>query len=495
MLNKSHLNAINSLQNKTIRQFVSTFDGLKTKFMVDSNDHHLDQLNDLNIHLRQSVIDYITEEKVMVSPQLIQSLVSGGLISLDLWRLCQTNSFTTTHIMKIMETIAQNSHCFDSLSLGGNEWIFNTRVIRGPLKKIFDSRLNQLTTLRMQQFSNGDDMLSALKSCVRLKRLEICLPCVTDRDIDRIEERLKNCESVPHIKELLLPSSFKSRALMKMLAIFCNTKTLKCTQFEQLMDLIEVSLKSNFKSVSELATKAKQTLNSLTSLTVVHPMSYNSIDRLVSLCPRLKSLGIELQKGMELSPINRLNDIRELQLRNSPSAPIQWGPQVLPILESRGKLLSALSLEHFDVIDLTTCAKLCPNLLHFSAQWFTILGYIRPNMPSSLRDRNLKPFSNVTHMRLRPLSGRNIPSDACAFSLSNAKQVTHIELYCCYDLSDRDVQALQTKNPMTHLRSLILRHGHKVTKEALNLLVSRADKLSYIDCGIPLKKEDLAPDP
>ena len=167
----------------------------------------------------------------------------------------------------------------------------------------------------------------------------------------------------------------------------------------------------------------------------------------------------------------------------------------MPILESRGKQLTALSLEHFVVIDLTTCAKLCPNLLRFSAQWFTILGYMRPNMPSSLRDRHLKtPFSNVTHMRLRPLSGRNIPADVCAFTLTNAKHLTHIELYCCYDLSDSDVQAIQSKNPMTYLKSLILKHGHKVTKEALNLLVSRADRLSFIDCGIPLKKEDLAPD-
>ena len=495
MLNKSHLNAINSLQNKSVRQFVTNFDGLLTRRGADSTDCILDQLNDLNIHLRQSIIDYLTEEKVKVSPKLVQRLISGGLQSLDLWRLCQTNTFTTCDIMQIMETIAQNSHHFESLSLGGNEWIFNNRVIRGPLKNIFESRLKQLVSLRMQQIATEEDLLALLRSCNQLKRLEICLPCITDRDIDRIEERLKTCESVAHIRELLLPSSFKCRALMKMLAIFVNTKTFKCGPFEQLMDLMEVSLNSSFKSVSEIASKAKQTLSSITSLTITQPMSYDSVERLVSFCPLLKSLSLELQNGMQLSSISLLNDIRELELRNSPSSPIQWGPQVLPILESRGKQLTALSLEHFIIIDLTTCAKLCPNLLRFSAQWFTILGYIQPNMPSSLRDRHLKPFSNATHLRLRPLSGRNIPSDACAFALSNAKHLTHIELYCCYDLSDNDVQALKSKNPMTDLRSLILRHGHKVTKEALNGLVSRSDKLSYIDCGIPLKKEDLAPDP
>jgi len=484
MLTKSHLNAVNSLQTKAIRKFVSTFVGHPTAG---------DSFSDLNLHLRQAVVDYLVEEKVESSAQLVQSLVTGGLKSLDLWRLCQTNTFTTSEVMTILETIGQNRQSFESLSLGGNDWIFNPRVVRGPLRRLFEGPLSQLVALRLQQMATHEDLLAVLRSCPRLKRLEISLPCLTDRDIDRIEEQLKSCPSVANIKELLLPSSFKQRSLMKVLAIFANLKSLKCVPFEQLMDLIEFSVKSTSKTVSETALKARQTLSSLTSLTITQPMSCDAIGRLVSFCPRLKTFNLEVQMGNDLSAISRLADIRQLELRNSTSLPIQWS-HIVPVMEGVGAHLTGLSLEHFDV-DLTTCAKLCPNLLRFSAQWFTLLGYTRPNLPSSLRDRHFKPFSNLTHLRLRPLSGRNIPSDGCAFALSYAKHVSHIELYCCYDLSDSDVQALHSKNPMSELRSLILRHGHKVTKDALNLLVSKADGLSYIDCGIPLKKEDSDPDP
>jgi hypothetical protein len=493
---------MNSLKTKSIRQFVSKYMRHEsTRKVVDTaavnGGHRWPQLNGLNIHLRQEIVDYMTAERANVSPKLIQCLMSGGLLRMDLWRLCQSNPLTTTEVMALLETMAQNSQCFESLSLGGSDWIFNARVVRGPLKRLFETKLQRLASLRMQSVASAEDLLAIFRSCPRLKRLEICLPSVTDREVDRIDARLKCCEAVPHLKELLLPSSFRCRSLMKLLATFGSLKTLKCVPFEQLMDLIDCSLSaSHTTSDSDIASKAKTTLSSLTSLTVTQPMSYDAVDRLVAMCPRLKTLCLELQDGMQLSPITRLPDLKHLELRNSPSNSLEFSTQVLPILETSGRQLEALSLEHFDVIDLTTCAKLCPNLQRFSAQWFTTLGYPRPDLPSSRRDPQLKqPFANTTHVRLRPTNQRNIPSDACAFLLAAAKRLTHIELYCCYDLSDGDVQALHSRNPLPRLRSLILRHGHKVTKEALTLLVSRAHGLAFVDCGVPLVKDEATPDP
>ena len=475
---------MNSLQNRCIRHIVSALDG------PTNGDHRLERLTQLNANLRQSVVDYLTDGKVEVSAQVVRSLMSGGLKRFDLWQLCLNNKLSSTDVMTLLETIAQNRNSFEWLSLGGNQWIFNRRVVRGPLKKVFDATLGQLVSLRMQQIDTSDDLLATLRSCPRLKRLEISLPCLTDRDIDRIEERLKSVATIGHLRELVLPSSFKHRALMKMLSIFTNLKTLKCVPFEQLMDLIEFSIRSNAKNISETALRAKQTLSSLTSLTITQAMSGHAIDRLVTYCPRLKTLSIEVQKDNELMAITRLAHICDLELRNTPITAFPWS-QVVPILETIGRQLTGLSLDHFEYVDLTNCAKLCPNLERFSAQWFTILGYVGRNTPSSRRDRHLKsPFAKLTNLRLRPLSGRDIPSDCCAFALSHAQSLTHIELYCCYDLSDSDVKALQSKNPMLDLKSLILRHGHKVTKDALNLLVSRAQGLTFIDCGIPVKKEN-----
>lgn len=496
MLTKLSANPLSSLLSKCIREYCSE----KTLHSQHSQQPECELKSFLNINLRQAIIDYLIRERVSVSSKFLIDLINGGLLSFDLWQLSECNNFNTNEISTIMEMLSNNSNTLYELVLGGSSWIYNNRIIKGPLKKIFHKTLDKLVSLKMQQIATHQDLLDIFQSCNHLTRLEICQPSVTDRDIDQIEEELTNCEVVKHLRELLLPSSLKCRSLLKLLAIFPNIQTLKCAPFEHLLELIDSMRSSHNRSDAEKAERATITLSSLKSLTITHPLSYDTIDRIVRMCPQLQQLSLEIQDGMQLSPIANLSNLKSLELRNSPTLPASYPQQVLPILESKGKQLEILSLELFDVIDLSTCAKLCPNLLTFSAQWFTILGYNGGNMSSILGKSVKNPFSKLTHLRLRPRSQRNIPSKACAFMLTHAKHLTHIELYCCYDLCDNDVQVLQSKNPMVHLRSLILRHGHNVTKDALNLLVSRAPQLSFIDCGTPpLKKgdqnRDLAPDP
>jgi hypothetical protein len=481
--NKSVSNPLNSLSIKCIRDYCKSYERQEVE--------EKEVKNILNINIRQSIIDYIIRERVAVSSKLIIHLIDGQLFGFDLWQLSECNNFKVNQIMEILDALSRNCNSLNELVLGGSDWIYNNKVIEGPLKRLFRNQMPKLVSLKMQQIANADDLLSVFKSCSRLRKLDISQPSITDRDINKIELRLKSCQVVQHLKELLLPSSLKCNSLLKLLAIFTNIQTLKCAHFEQLLELIDSFKSSHNKTDAEMAERAALTLSSLRSLTVTHPMSYDTIDRIVEMCPKLENLSLEIQDGMQLSSIVKLENIKHLELRNSPTLPACYAQQVLPILETKGKQLELLSLEHFDVIDLTICAKLCPNLLTFSAQWFTIVSYNSGRLPSIKREKVKNPFSNLRHLRLRPRSQRNIPSDACAFCLTHAKQLSHIELYCCYDLSDNDVQVLQSKNPFTHLRSLILRHGHNVTKEALNLLVSRSNELSFIDCGTPpLKKGD-----
>jgi hypothetical protein len=493
---KSASNPLNSLSIKCIRDYCKSYERREPEEWDEKQVKNL-----LNINLRQSIIDYIVRERITVCSKLIIHLIDGQLFGFDLWQLSESNNFKVNQIIDILDALSRNCNSLNELVLGGSDWIYNSKVIGGPLKRLFQNQMPKLVSLKMQQIANEEDLLSVFKSCNRLRKLEICQPSITDRDINNIEQRLTNCQVVQHLKELLLPSSLKCNSLLKLLAIFTKIQTLKCAPFEQLLELIDSFKSSPNKNDAEMAERAAITLSSLRSLTITHPMSYDTIDRIVEMCPKLRNLSLEIQDGMQLSSIVKLSDLKHLELRNSPTLPASYAQQVLPILQTSGKQLELLSLEHFDVIDLTTCAKLCPNLLTFSAQWFTILSYNSGHLSSIKRDKVKNPFSNLKHLRLRPRSQRNIPSDACAFCLTHAKQLSHIELYCCYDLSDNDVQVLQSKNPLTHLRSLILRHGHNVTKEALNLLVSRSNELSFIDCGTPpLKKgdqqnHDLAPDP
>lgn len=456
----------------------------------------------LDIHSRQAIIDYIIRERIIVSADFIVFLLQdGGVYRLDLWQLCTINEFTSQEVETILHSMIPWAHLFIELSIGGSQWFYEFCITSGVLRKLlckYNSLVN-LASLKIQQIPYEMDFVSLLHACPKLKHLEISQPSLRNRDILKMTTYL-NAHILPicsSLQSVSLPSSVKEEGLIYFLSKFRNITDLRCTHFEQMLDLLD-SWQTNLSTNYPLAMLTLKVLTRLRCLSVAHPMSCDMIDRLVKVCPNIEQLSLEIQEGMDLSKFNQANKLSKLELHNSSSMPIIFTEHVVPVLKSCGHRLKSLSLEYFDHIDLTMCAQYCPNLLSFSAQWFSMLTIQRERY----QNHQLVPiesppcFSNLRYIRLRPRPHQWLSAETTSFILSSSLGLRHIELYCCTELTDDTIDAILSKNRLAHLQTFILRHGHNVSKTALSHLVSTSsscNSLVFHDCGlVPLsRKEDM----
>ncbi|KAJ6222571.1 hypothetical protein RDWZM_001116 [Blomia tropicalis] len=452
----------------------------------------------LDIGSRQAIIDYVIREHIQISSNfIIQLLKDGGMYNLDLWQLCEINEFTLNEVDQILVQMSMCSTVFRSLSIGGSSWFYNFCVSSGPLKKLLckSGSLPNLKSLKLQAIPLEFEFISVLYSCPILERLEISQPSLNNRDIFKMSFYMAT-NSLPisrTLRHVTMPSSVKEEGLLHFLAHFTNITHLRCTPFEQLLDLLDMS-SNNLCASQYLVYRTQSVLSNLRSISIAHPMSCDMIDRLVKACPKIEGLTLEVQEGMNLMKlVTDTPNLSKLVLHNSSSMPLNFVEHIVPLLEGCGNQLVSLSLENFDHIDLTTCAQYCPNLRSFSAQWFSTLT-LQPRLYRRLYIKS-KPFSHLEHLRIRPRPHQSLTAEICSFLLNDAIQLRHIELYCCSELTDDAIIEINQRNPLQWLQTFIVRHGHNVTNEALCRLVSQAsstDNLVFHDCGLmpPIRKED-----
>ncbi|KAH9388106.1 hypothetical protein TYRP_009314 [Tyrophagus putrescentiae] len=468
----------------------------------------------LDMHSRQSVLDYIIRERILVRANFVlQLLRDGGAFHFDLWALCEINEFSPAEVEAILQAMAAVAGAFRSLSIGGTSWIYEFTLERGPLRKLLNQAAlgTSLRSLKMQQVS-FESLFALMHSCGRLQRLEIAQPSLQCADIEKIASYLR-------MQQQHLPSSVKDRGLMHLLPFFPRLTTLRCTPFEELLDTLEQSLAHRHHlQLPTTVTAARRTvavLADLRSLSIAHPMSVDTVDRLMAACPHLVELSIQVQEGMSLAALateQTAATLRRLALNNSPSMPLNFVEHVAPLLRSpTGRRLTSLSLEYFDHIDLTTVTESCPSLRSFSAQWFSTVTVQQladehsrrlHRMMASIKKcssaaSSCKPFSELRHLRLRPRPHQSLSAEVVAYLLNDAADLRHIELYCCSELTDEAILAINQRNPLPHLQTFILRHGHSVTNGALCRLVASAaastGSLVFHDCGLvpPVRKEEM----
>lgn len=467
-----------------------------SKFHESSSYRTGEKRSLLDVHSRQFIVDYIIRERILVSANfVIQLLQDGGVYNFDLWQLCELNEFTSQEAEQILLQMCSCAHVFRNLTLGGSSWIYNFLIVRGALKKFLsNSSLCNLNALKIQQLSY-ETFHPLLHSCAQLERLEIAQPLLSNRDILKMSTYLASnsltiCQT---LRNLMLPSSVKEEGLLHLLANFPKLTHIRCTPFEQLLDLLDLSL-VNLSPTQYLAQGATTALNNLRSLTIDHPMSSDMMERLLRVCPQIEELSLQVQEGMNLSLLaTQAPKLSKLALYNSPSLPLNYLEHVVPLLEVAGQRLTSLSLEYFEHIDLTTCAQHCPNLRAFTAQWFSTVT-LQHRLYRLLMIK--KPFCNLRYLRLRPRPHQSLSAEITSFLLNDATQLRHIELYCCSELTDDTIFAINKLNPLQFLQTFILRHGHNVTNDALFKLVSRAsanDSLVFHDCGLvpPARKEEM----
>lgn len=448
--------------------------------------------------VRQMILDFITREKRPCSPSLLSSLLSsGGIQSLDLWSLSDDNQYHACDIGNIIKLLYSSANTITHLSLGGGSWIYNGNSLTlciSDLSKIIFTRLKYL---KIQQISSGNDLHQLLASCPCLQTLDISQPFLTDFHIDNVAENLSRLPVTKTLQCLTLPSSVNENGVLRMLLTFPEVSSLTTARFQAIVEVMTENKRLNEESDVQGSSSLKviDRLKQLKGLSVTHPLGRDTVKYLVSFCSSLEELSLEVQECMSLEAIARLPKLKRLQLRNSSNYPASYTNEVLPLLQNVGPILESLSLENFDILDLTTCASLCPNLISLSAQWFSLLGFNQPRR-TFVRRTPRPPFHDLRFLRLRPKSLTSIEPEAIHFLIDQATSIEHVELYCCRNFSDQNLKQLKQSNGLFNLRIFVLRHGHSLSKEFLSRFILDSFALEFIDCGqgFPPKTNPFDPD-
>ncbi|KFM61135.1 hypothetical protein X975_04514, partial [Stegodyphus mimosarum] len=426
------------------------------------------------IDLRHELLNHLlrlkpTGRELLKAAEL---LVSSGIPSFDLSCLddCKFKDVCT-----VLEILTRTGACLKELILAG-QWMFYD-VSGSLVKKILQSCPN-LRYLKLQHTTrDGRELEIALRHCPKLQRLEIMHPSLDLVDIENLGNTMQNDAAFDSVRESLievrLPSSVNGQGVLKLMQILPNLQYVSCTYLDQVIDELEES---------EDSASWRDRTSSIRGFHVSLPVCEDTPELVVEWFPNLEEISLEVQEDMDLKPLAKLSKLKSLELKNSPTIPISYMDEVLPLLAACGKKLVSLSLERFDLIDLAKTATYCPNLRSFSAQWFTILS-------TSMGRGGKKQFLNLRYLRLRPRVSRKVTPEACEILLTHSQCLKHLEFYCSYGLTDSLVNKLLKTNKFTLLRTLLLRHGHGLSSNGILQLTRAAQNLRVWDVGMIYSKQ------
>lgn len=430
------------------------------------------------INLRHELLNHLlrlkpTGRELLKAAEL---LVTSGIPSFDLSCLddCKFSDVRT-----ILEALIRTGPCLKELVLAG-QWLYHDSS-NALVQEILRSCPN-LQYLKLQHTTvEGREVELALRHCPKLQRLEIMHPSIDEKDIEDLADSIRNNPLFDDSRQLLmevrLPSSVSGRGVLKLLQALPNVQYIACTYLDQIIDELE-----DMQDIYEQSYWHER-LSHVRGLHVCLPVCADTPELLVNWFPSLGELSLEVQEEMDLQPLANLSKLTSLELKNSPTIPISYMDEVLSLLAKCGKKLLSLSLERFDLIDLTKTTTYCPNLKSFSAQWFTILS-------TSMGRRSKKQFLNLRYLRLRPRVSRKVTPEACEILLTHSQCLKHLEFYCSYGLTDTLVNKLLKTNQFTQLRTLLLRHGHGLSSNGILQITRWAQNLRVWDVGMIYSKSN-----
>lgn len=421
--------------------------------------------------VKQEILDYFTRQSISVPVSFICKLLFG-IKYVDLWTLSDSGNLRPVDVLALLSSLKSTSHSLIYLSFGGS-WIFDPSAKCALKLLLKDTSFPNLRGLCVQQLTS-DELVMILNKCSHLETLNISQPCINDIDLISIHPLLEST-ICPNLIELSIPSSIHCEGIIILMACFPTIKSLKVARFESVLDaMVQYPL-------TLLCTNARNTLMQLKNLIITHPLGAETISNLVVTCPSLEEICLEIQECMQLQDISMLPQLKRLELRNSPNLPASYLNSVAPLLQKIGPSLQTLSLEYFDLLDISHIATLCPNLTVFSAQWFIHFGHNNINLFNGKYVKNVSLLSNLRYLRLRPRPEHKIKSSALHFILDHSLNLQHCELYCC-DFSEDDLKKTGKLYKLVHLRTLIIRHGDELSSPFISQLTMSLPKLEYLSC-------------
>ncbi|XP_076308574.1 uncharacterized protein LOC143223990 [Tachypleus tridentatus] len=457
----------------TIGDFLLCWSRNPCRYKLDIENANDNPFYSIPLGLRQDMLNSLLSirphgKELLFAAEL---LVSPGIESFDLGCI---EDCTFPDFKVVMDILIRHGHSLRYLRIVGH-WLHRKESIT-LLHKLLLASPN-LRQLQLQHTTKaGKEVEIIAECCKKLQKLEILHPSLDELDVQVLANKINSSNACwpicEYLHEIRLPSSVNGRTVLLLLQIFPNLEYVQCAHLEQFIDEVDTASNQEFW---------KLRLSRLQGIQTTHSLNDDALSRLVWWCPNLRKVSLEVQEGMALYPLSQLSQLQCLQLRNSPTLSASYTEEVLSLLKMCGQRLLHISLEQFDVIDLVKTASFCPNLRSFSAQWFTILG-------TGKNRKNVEPFGALRYLRLRPQVNRKISTEACEMLLSYCHELRHLELYCCYGLNDALVKKVVYRNVFRHLRSVVLRHGHRLSADGINRLTKTCHKLRVCDTGVTSPK-------
>ncbi|XP_064458161.1 uncharacterized protein LOC135368660 [Ornithodoros turicata] len=439
---------------------------------------------DCPLHVRQDLLESILDDESR-SPALrriAEMLLVSGLQSFDLSCL---DEFDKTELQFILDVLQEHGSALRELTIAGL-WMYSSES--GEIVQRLLSSAPNLRILRIQDMY-GEDLEILARCCPRLQRLEVMHHSINAEDIAGFVSivRRENLAIGDSIMEVRLPASVDGEGVLALIEALPNLQIVRCVYLEKVLDSLDIRANAGSSQRSWWV----QRLRRIHAVQSGIPMGWGSVERLVSWFPEVEEVVLHVQEGMNLRELAKLGKLRSLELRNSPTFPSSYTDDVLPLLALCGRRLLRLALEHFDVIDLGRTHTMCPDLESLSIRWFILLGCA---LPSTHRSVTVKPFQNLRDLHIRPRVGRVVQREACELLLSHCCNLRWLEIFCGAGLNDSLAQCLCRRNGFTRLKTVRLPHGHGLTAEGLQCLLSRASKLKCWSAGKLTKRPSLTDD-
>ncbi|XP_046454988.1 SCF E3 ubiquitin ligase complex F-box protein grrA-like [Daphnia pulex] len=351
-----------------------------------------------------------------------------------------------------------------------------------------------------EQFSNF------LPKLEKLQVLALCYSNIDDSCLKLIATCCKNLRILDISKckkltdtgiEWLVPKTAELSKTLLELMVGCDAVTKRGIIFVvQNCPSLEVVENINvFDALVELARSSalaqSNILNTNITRLILRPAEVylsGQLELVVRFCPSVFHMIIFVKEGLTDTDLFCLTSLKNLQIlkiiRHSSSTlnEITFDKSLAPVLKVIGSLLEVLYIAYFELVDIWTVVKFCPNLMSLSLRnHCQSLSVLSENEIIQLRNEKGRGY----FQDLKILGGGFNLSNDILFGLLSCPLLESVWITHCDALTDELLQEVIANGSVKNLKILSLNFCHLVTKQGLDALVmndNRLEQLSFRHC-------------
>jgi hypothetical protein len=338
--------------------------------------------------------------------------------------------------------------------------------------------------------------------------------CVTVDHLGKEDKNVGQCKSIEtlYIGDTKITKKGIQTALRNLPFLKLLKKYPRCynhTVSVQLLAEMHQSDSINKYSLNSLNLGDWNLINDFASADPPLPYINGSLELVASLCPLVRSVEIELVKGLtdcDLLGLLSLENINELQI-SDPSADdnnkvsVTFKGGVVRLLQGFGSSLKELELSYFDDVDIQAIINLCPKLKSLTLDEndsYTTVGtkedielfHSKRIKTEPLVLNNLETLRVVSNYRKDGAEEEEIISSEDLLSLFSSSSLTKVDISGCDNLTDYVFERAAEIHQFLNLEQLKISICHTLTRKGIDVVMNKKTPLSAIEITYCDKVQD-----